>query len=157
VSYRPLTTRILISDLKIMKSLLSYPRMLVDDLAKESLLSSKTVTVTRRLEMMRESHIMEFTILTNISSTQLTGYIEFAALIDIDTYYYQRIVERIYEEMEEYLFYIPTSYQKEVIFAVFFCANISRVNSILRKLESYEGVKEVKNFIGLDVYIIKTG
>jgi len=50
--------------------------------------------------------------------------------------------------MEEYLFYIPTGYQKEVIFAVFFCANISRVNSILRKLESYEGVKEVKNFIG---------
>ncbi len=120
--------------------------MPVDDIAKESLLSSKTVT--RRLEMMRESHIMEYTILTNLSSTQLTGYVEFAALINIDTYYYQRIVERIYEEMEEYLFYIPTSYQKEVIFAVFFCANISRVNSILRKLESYEGVKEVKNFIG---------
>ena len=57
-------------------------------------------------------------------------------------------MERIYEEMEEYLFYIPNSYQKEFVFAVFFCANISTVNSILRRLESYDGVKEVKDFIG---------
>jgi hypothetical protein len=53
-------------------------------------------------------------------------------------------MERIYEEMEEYLFYIPNSYQKEFIFAVFFCANISTVNSILTKLESYDGVKGAK-------------
>jgi hypothetical protein len=50
--------------------------------------------------------------------------------------------------MDEYLFYIANSYQKESIFAVFFCANISRVNSILRTLESYDGVKKVKDFIG---------
>lgn len=43
VSHRPLTMRILTSDLIIMKSLLSDPRMPVDDVAKESLLSSKTV------------------------------------------------------------------------------------------------------------------
>ena len=57
-------------------------------------------------------------------------------------------MERIYEEIKEYLFYIPNSYQKEFIFAVFFCVNISIVNSILTKLESYDGVKEVKDFIG---------
>ena len=31
---------------------------------------------------------------------------------------------------------------------MFFCANISTVNSILRTLESYDGVKEVRDFIG---------
>ena len=129
-----------------MKCLLSNPRMPIDDIAKEASLSSKTVA--RRLEMMRENRIIEFSILTNLSSTQLTGYVEFAALINVDTYHYQRIVERIYKEMEEYLFYIPSSYQKEFIFAVFFCSNIPTVNSILRTLESYDGVKEVKNFIG---------
>jgi hypothetical protein len=51
--------------------------------------------------------------------------------------------------MEEYLLYIPNSYQKEFIFAVSFCANVSLVNSILRALESYDGVKEVKDFIGI--------
>jgi DNA-binding Lrp family transcriptional regulator len=147
VSYKPITMRIHISDLKIIKSLLSDPRMTIDDIAKEVLLSSKTVK--RRLEMIRESHVMEFSILTNLSSMQLTGYVEFAALIKIDAYRYQRIVERIYKEMEEYLLYIPNSYQKEFIFAVFFCANVSLVNSILRALESYDGVKEVKDFIGI--------
>ena len=50
--------------------------------------------------------------------------------------------------MKEYLFYIANSYQKEFIFAVFFCANISTVNSILTKLESSDRVKEVRDFIG---------
>jgi DNA-binding Lrp family transcriptional regulator len=146
VSYRPITMKLHNSDFEIIKCLLSNPRMPIDDIAKESSLSSKTVK--KRLEMMRESHIVEFSILTNLSSTQLTGYVEFAALISIDMRYYQSIMEKIYEEMEEYLFYIPNSYQKEFIFAVFFCANISTVNSIMRRLESYDGVKEVKDFIG---------
>jgi hypothetical protein len=98
--------------------------------------------------MMKESSIVVFSILTNLSSTQLTGYVEFAALISVDMHYYQSIMEKIYEEMEEYLFYIPNSYQKDFVFAVFFCANISTVNSIIRRLESYDGVKEVKDFIG---------
>ena len=146
VSYKPITMRIHTSDFEIIKCLLSNSRMPIDDIAKEASLSSKTVT--RRLEKMRESHILQFSILTNLSSIQQTGYIEFAVLINVDTYHYQRIVERIYEEMEEYLFYIPNSYQKEFIFAVFFCSNISTVNSILRTLESYDGVNEVKDFIG---------
>ena len=100
VSYKPITMRIHTSDFEIIKCLLSDPRMLIDDIAKEVSLSSKTVR--RRLEMMRESHIIEFFILTNLSSMQLTGYVEFAALISVDTHYYQRIVGRIYEEMEEY-------------------------------------------------------
>lgn len=60
---------------------------------------------------------------------------------------YQNIVERIYRELREYLLIIPDSYQREVIFAVFFCANIPTVNSILRRLESYDGVNEVEVFI----------
>jgi DNA-binding Lrp family transcriptional regulator len=146
VSYRPITMRIHKSDFQIIKCLLSNSRMPIHDIAKEASLSTKTVT--RRLEKMRENYILQFSIFTNLTSIQQTGYIEFAALINLDTYHYQRIVEKIYEEMEEYLFYIANSYQKEVIFAVFFCANISTVNSILRTLESYDGVKEVKDFIG---------
>jgi DNA-binding Lrp family transcriptional regulator len=57
--------------------LLSDPRMAVEDIAKETSLSSKTVG--RRLEKMRENHILQFTIVTNPSSMRLTGYIEFVA------------------------------------------------------------------------------
>jgi len=68
----------------------------IDDIAKGSSLSSKTVK--KRLEIMSEGHKVEFSILTNLSFTQLTGYVEFAALISIDMHYYQRIVEKIHEE-----------------------------------------------------------
>jgi DNA-binding Lrp family transcriptional regulator len=151
-SYRPITMKIHSSDLDIMKCLLSDPRMQVEDIAKEASLSSKTVA--RRLEKMRENHILEFSILTNLSSMQLIGYIEFAVLINIDISYHQNIVERIYHELQEYLFIISDSHQNEVIFAVFFCANIPTVNSITRRLESYDGVTKVDIFIttGLTYY-----
>jgi DNA-binding Lrp family transcriptional regulator len=119
--------------------------MLVEDIAKETSLSAKTVS--RRLEKMRENHILEFSILTNLSSMQLTGYIEFAVVIDIDISSHQNIIERIYQEMQEHLLIIPNSYQKEIIFAVFFGANIPTVNLILRTLESYDGVNKVEVFL----------
>jgi hypothetical protein len=68
-SYRPITTRIHRSDLDVMKCLLSDPRMLGEDIAKEDSLSSKTTT--RRLENTIENHILQFSILTNLSSMQL--------------------------------------------------------------------------------------
>ena len=67
------------SDLEIMKCLLSDPRMLVEDIAKETSLSSKTVT--RRLEKMKENHVLRFIMLANLSSLRLIGYTEFAVLI----------------------------------------------------------------------------
>ena len=146
VSYRPLTMQVTSSDLEIMRYLLlSNPRMLVEDVAKETSLSAKTVA--RRLEKMRENHILEFSILTNLSSMQLIGYIEFAVVIDIDISCHQNIIERIYYEMQEYLLIVPNSYQKEVIFAVFFGANIPTVNLILRTLESFHGVNKVDVFL----------
>jgi hypothetical protein len=78
---------------------------------------------------------------------QLIGYIEFAVVIYIDIPSHQNIIERIYNEMEEYLLIIPDSYQKEIIFAVFFAANIPTVNLILRRLESYDAVNKVEVFI----------
>ena len=52
VSHRPITMQIHISDLKIMRCVLSNPRKLVEDIAREASISSKTVV--RRLEKMRE-------------------------------------------------------------------------------------------------------
>jgi DNA-binding Lrp family transcriptional regulator len=100
VSYSPLTMRIHSSDLEVMKYLLSNSRMQIDYIAKESSLSSKTVK--RRLEMMKENHILQFSISTNLSSMQPTGYVQFIVLINIDMYHHKEILERIYGEMEEF-------------------------------------------------------
>lgn len=150
-TYRPVTMKILSSDLEIMKCLLSDSRMLSKDIAKKTSLSPKTVA--RRLEKMRENHILQFSIVQNVSSMRLTGYIEFAVLIDVKISSHQNIVERIQYELQEYLLHLPDWYQREVIFAVFFCANISTVNLILRRLESYDGVTKVESYVVTDLTI----
>jgi DNA-binding Lrp family transcriptional regulator len=155
-SYSPVNVRIHSSDLEIMKCLLSDPRMRVEDIAKDTSLSTKTVA--RRLEVMREKHILQFTILTDLSSMQLTGFIEFVVLIRVHATYHQNVIQRIYNEMQEYLFHplddlllFPINYsighQKELVAASFCCANISTVNSILRRLESYDGVNKVESIM----------
>jgi DNA-binding Lrp family transcriptional regulator len=143
--YSPARMKIYGSDLKIMKCLLSDPRMLIEDVAETTSLSPKTVA--RRLDKMRENNVLQFSIVTNLSSMNLTGYIEFGVLIDVKISSHQKIVERIHHELQEYLLHIPHRYQKEVIFAVFASPNISAVNLILRRLESYDGVNKVEPFI----------
>jgi hypothetical protein len=49
--------------------------------------------------------------------------------------------------LQEHLVIIPNENQSEVIFAVFFCANIPTVDSILTKVKSYDGVERVELFI----------
>jgi DNA-binding Lrp family transcriptional regulator len=144
--YRPIPIKVHTSDFKIIKALLSIPRMRVESIGKETSLSTKTIT--RRLEKLRENHIVEFGVIRDMSSMQLTGYIEFAVMIHLeDDSLYQYVLERIYQEMQEYFFVIPHANQKEGIFLVFFCPNIPTVDLILRRLESYEGVNGTKMFI----------
>jgi DNA-binding Lrp family transcriptional regulator len=146
MNYRPISTKIHSSDFKIIRALLSNPRMQVEDIAKETSLSTKTIT--RRLEKLREDSVLQFSVSTNMSSMQLTGYIEFAVIVHLqDDSLYQQVLERIYQEMQEYLFAIPHANQKEGIFLVFFCPNIPTVDLIVRTLESYEGVDWTEMFI----------
>ena len=41
----------------------------------------------------------------------------------------------------------PNWYQREVILATFFAANIPTINLILKRLESYDGVSKVESYI----------
>jgi DNA-binding Lrp family transcriptional regulator len=147
----PPTMKIHSSDLEIMKCLLPDARKSVEDLAKETSFSPKTVA--RRLEKMREHYVSQFTISRNLTSMRLTGYMEFDVLIHVELSRYQSVLEKIYSELDEYLIFIPAWYQKEVIVAVFFCSNISTTKLILRRLESYHGVNKVESFIRTSITI----
>ena len=151
--FNPVTVKIHSSDLEIMRSLISDPRLRIEDIVKETSLSTRTVA--RRLEKMRENHILQFTLFTDSSSTQLTGFIVFIVFIGVNASYHQKVVQRIYNEMKEYLLHplddlvqypinSTISYQNAFVFASFCCANISTVNLILRRLESYEGVNKIE-------------
>jgi hypothetical protein len=109
--------------------------------------------VARRLEKKRENHVLQFTISRKLSSVRLTGYMEFDVLIHVEIPRHQSILEKIYRELDEYLIYIPGWYQRQVIVAVFFCANIFTAKLILRRLESYNGVNKVESFIRTSITI----
>jgi DNA-binding Lrp family transcriptional regulator len=119
--------------------------MEIADIAKQCSISKRTVT--RRIDQMRQNHILEFTILRDLSTMQLVGYVEFAVMINVDRSLYLYVLKRIYRELQEYLIFIPNATQYEVIFAVFFCANIPTVDSILTTIRSFDGVRQAEIFI----------
>lgn len=146
INYTPISMKVLSSDFKIIKCLLSNPRIQVEDIARDTCLSTKTVT--RRLEKLRDNHVIEFGIMRDMSTMQLKGYIEFGVIVNLkDNSYHQHVLERVYKEMEEYLFVIPHANHKESIFLVFSCPNVATVDWILTRMQSYEGVNKTEIFL----------
>ena len=145
VAQKPPSINLTISDLKVIRALLSNARMEIGDIAKECSISARTVT--RRIEKMRENLVVNFSTIIDMSSMQLVGYIEFAVIINVDKSLYLYILKRICRELQEYLKYCPNENQTEVIFAVFFCTNIPTFDSILTKIESFDGVERAEVFI----------
>ena len=78
----PPSINVSISDLKIIKSLLSNAKMEIADIAHEASVSPRTVT--RRIEKVRQHHIIDFRIISNMSSMNLTGYIEFLLMVTVN-------------------------------------------------------------------------
>jgi DNA-binding Lrp family transcriptional regulator len=135
-----------ISDLKIIKCLLFNARMEIADIANEASVSPRTAT--RRIEKMRQHHIIDFRIIRNMSSMNLTGYIEFLLMVAVNKSAYGEIIEKMYREMQEYLINIPLNISGgDVFIALFFCLNIPTVDSIVTRVRSYGGVQRVELFI----------
>jgi hypothetical protein len=69
-------------------------------------------------------------------------------MVDVNKSAYGEIVEMMYSEMQEYLITIPPNISgNELIIALFFCSNIPTVDSIVRRVKSYDGVRGVELFI----------
>ena len=142
----PPSLNVSFSDLKIIKYLLSNARMEIADIAKEASVSPRTTT--RRIEKMGQHHIIDFSIIRDMSSTNLTGYIEFVLMIAVNKSAYGEVIERMYREMQQYFMNIPLRISgSEVIIALFFCSNIPTVDSIVTRVKSYGGVQAVELFI----------
>jgi DNA-binding Lrp family transcriptional regulator len=144
-NYSVPSMKIHISDLKIIKCLLSNPRMQIENISKETSLSTKTVA--RWFEKMKKNRIVQFTIMRDMSSLQLIGYIEFALIINVNEHLYRSVLETIYQEMAEYILFIPNIYRNNIIFAVLFCANIPMLDLIVTRLQTYKGVEKIELFI----------
>jgi DNA-binding Lrp family transcriptional regulator len=135
-----------VTDLKILKCLLSDARTEITEIAKRVLISTRTAT--RRIEKMVQHRIIDFRTARDLSSTNLTGYIEFLLTIDVNKATQKVIIERMYSEVQEFLkFMYPSMNGGQSILALFSCSNISTVDSIISKVRSYDGVQDVELFV----------
>jgi len=146
VSKLPVSTDLGETDLRIIKCLLlSGARMEISDIANELGISEKTTT--RRLDRMKEGRLLEFSIQCDPAS--MIGYVQFAILINFEKTYYHKVCERMYTEFQENILYRPSIIDPDdrLIF-VLFGENVFKVDSVLAKVDSFEGVKSA------DVYIL---
>jgi DNA-binding Lrp family transcriptional regulator len=138
------------TDLRIIKYLLSEPRMKNEDIAR--LMSVSQKTVKRRLEFMIRNHVLDFGIVYNPSA--MKGYIYFGLIIQTDHYQYQRVLEQVYLNFERYLLRHPDTLHKDVIILNMYSRNIYDIESILRTVESFDGVSKAEIFQTLKTEIL---
>jgi DNA-binding Lrp family transcriptional regulator len=136
------------TDLKIIKCLLSNPRMDMNDIAKKTSISARTVN--RRLTKLKDNNVLKFFIQCNPVST--LGYIQFVLVINtVEKSFNSQIIERIYGELKDnILCQAPIIDPDNIITLLLFSQDIFTTDGILKKVESFNGVKRVELFILTD-------
>ena len=127
------------TDLRIIKFLLqSGARVEISQIAKQLGISEKTTT--RRLERMKEGHLLEFSIQCDPAS--MIGYVQFAILINVEKAHYRNVREHMYTEFQENILYQPSIIDpNDSLIFVLFGENVFKVDSVLAKVDSLKGLK----------------
>ena len=133
------------TDLRIIKCLLlSGARIEISDIAKEVGISEKTTT--RRLTRMKEGCLLDFSIQCNPAA--MIGYIQFAIPITVAKSHYRSILERMYSEFQANILYTPSVIEPEDrLTFVLFGENVYTVDSVMARVNSFEGVKSAEVYI----------
>ena len=146
VSELPVSTNLSETDLRIIRCLLlSGAKMEISEIAKELDISEKTTT--RHLDRMKQGRLLEFSI--QCDPAAMVRYIQFAILISVEKWHYRDVYDHIYREFQESILYRPTITDPDdrLVF-ILFAENVFRIDFILAKVDSIEGVKNA------DVYIL---
>jgi DNA-binding Lrp family transcriptional regulator len=147
VGYHALNFKPIQTDLKIIRCLIYDPRMKILDIAKA--ISTSQRTVTRRLEIMEKNRLLNFGLVYNPSA--MKGYNYFSILAQANRSFFQSIIDKIYAELSPHLLRHPTLIHKDVIVLNLYSENVFDIESIYRKVESFQGVKNAEVFQPLDI------
>lgn len=126
----------------------SGARTEISEIAKELRISEKTVT--RRLDRMKELRLLDFALQCNTAA--MIGYVQFCILIITAKSHYRSVYERMYSEFQESILYRPSIIDPDdrLVF-VLFSENVAKVDSVLARVDSFEGVKTADAFIVTDI------
>lgn len=133
------------TDLRIVKCLLqSGARAEISEIAKELGISEKTTT--RRLDRMKEGRLLDFSL--QCDPAAMVGYVQFCVLIIAAKSHYRSVYERMYSEFQDSIIYRPSIIEPDDRLAfVLFGENVFRVDSVLTRVDSFEGVKMAEAYI----------
>ena len=142
----PVSTDLSETDLRIIKCLLlSGARIEISEIAKELGISEKTTT--RRLERMKEGSLLDFSL--QCDPAAMIGYVQFTILINVEKSHYRSVYVRMYSEFQENILYHPSIIDpNDLLIFVLFAENVFMIDSVLAKVDSFEGVRNA------DVYIL---
>ena len=134
------------TDLRIIRCLLlSGARTETSEIAKELGISEKTTK--RRLDRMREGRLLDFSLQCNPAA--MIGYVQFTIPIIAVKSHYRSVYERMYSEFQENILYSPSVIDpNDRLTFILFAENVFTADSVLAKVDSFEGVKRA------DVYIL---
>jgi DNA-binding Lrp family transcriptional regulator len=136
------------TDFKIMRCLLDNPRMEISDIAEKISMSSKTVT--RRLEKLIEKRVLDFTVHCN--PTAIRGYVVSVVSASIEKGSYRKTLEKSYEDLKDsFCVYSPVLSQQDMIYWLLFSKDVFALDFVMRRIESYPGVKKVDVFIPISI------
>ncbi len=131
-------------DYLIIKQLLINPRIEVFDIAKELLVSPKTIC--RRFDNIQKNHLLEFTILPN--PKKIKGHIIFFIDIKIRAdRSVKDITERIYFELRDYLILSKIFNSKDTIGLILACEDVFKIETIRSLIESMDGITQSRTFL----------
>ena len=132
------------TDFKIMRCLLDNSRMEISDIAEKISMSSKTVT--RRLEKMIENHVLDFTVQCNF--TAVRGYIVSVVSANTEKGSYRKVLERSYADLKDsFCVYSAMLSEQDMIYWLFFSKDVFALDSVVKRIESYPGVRKADVFI----------
>jgi DNA-binding Lrp family transcriptional regulator len=147
IGYHTSNFKLIETDLKIIRCLLSDPRMKIMDITNT--ISASQRTVIRRMEAMAKIRLLNFGLVYNPSA--MKGYNYFSILAQADKSLFQDIIKRIYADLSPYLLRHPTLIHKDVIVLNLYSENVFDIESIFKKVESFPGVKKAEVFQPLDI------
>jgi DNA-binding Lrp family transcriptional regulator len=149
MSHVPVSTDPSETDLRIIKCLLQLgARAEISEIAKELSISEKTVT--RRLDKMKEGRILDFSL--QCDPAAMIGYVQFCILIVAEKSHYRSVYERMYSEFQERILYHHSVIDPDdLLVFILFGENVFKVDSVLARVDSFEGVKMADVFIVTEV------
>jgi hypothetical protein len=103
-------------------------------------------TTTRRLNRMKEQRLLDFSL--QCSPSAMIGYIQFVIPIIVAKAHYHNVLERMYSEFQANILYSPSVIEpKDILAFILFGENVFVVDSVLARVNSFEGVKSSDAYI----------